>query len=253
MLLAALFLHDLPSPPMCLALILIVGGMLLTVSTGEKESQVFPQITVPRTVLVFGGLALFLSLFTASILFLMLRWLELNLWLILFCCLCEAICIFLACCLVLVPSLAQLRSWWVEYQQQSGLLFGIGAMLGFGIEYFLLSLASAHLGPVPPVVASRLCSALLLFASSRHQHIHGWGEIKLKHFGLIALIGLLDVLGTISYTVGSSQNTMLVAALSSTYPLLPFLVGVLWYRERISRAQWAGVGVMIFGMIGLSL
>jgi drug/metabolite transporter (DMT)-like permease len=238
---------------MCLALMLIVGGMLLTVSTGGKEMRVLPQMTLSRAVLAFGGVALLLSLFTALVLFIVLKWLELSLWFILFCCLCEAICIFLACCLALVPSLAQLHSWWALYQQQSGLLFGIGAMLGFGVEYFLLSLATAHLGPVHPVVVSRLCSALLLFASARQQHIQGWGEIKLKQFGLILLIGLLDVLGTISYNVGSSQSTVLVAALSSTYPLLPFLIGVLWYRERISFAQWVGVGIMIFGMIGLSL
>jgi len=52
---------------------LLVGGMLLTVSAGGKEMQVLPQITLPRTVLAFGGLALCLSLFTASALFRMLQ------------------------------------------------------------------------------------------------------------------------------------------------------------------------------------
>lgn len=161
-------------------------------------------------------------------------------------------CMLLAGSFTLVPLFIQ-HSRWAKQKQQLGLLFGVGAMLGFGSEYFLLSLTTPHLGPTAPVAVSRVGSTLLLFAYARHQRVEGWGDINLKHFSGMVLIGLLDVLGTICYNLGSVQSTVLTATLSSTYPLLPLLIGIIWYRERISLPQWVGVGILLLGMIILPL
>ncbi|GER86549.1 hypothetical protein KDW_07110 [Dictyobacter vulcani] len=253
MALAVLFLHEIPSLLGGILLLLMVGGMILTMSVTAHESKVFPHLTISRQMRIVVALALGVSVATAAALCVMLSWLQVNGWLVLFCVLAEGICMCLACYLATDRSFSLLQHEWSIHQQQSGLFFGIGAMCGFGIEYFLLSLATAHLGPVQPVVISRLFSALFLFCYARHQHVTGWGNITLKQFGFIMLIGLFDVLGTISYDIGSRESTLLVAALSSLYPLLPFLVGVLWYRERIKLPQWAGTGIMLLAMVGLSL
>ena len=251
--LAVIFLHERPSPAVGLVLVLILGGMLLATSTERREKTTHARRRLSRTMVLFFGIASTLSLVTSGTLFVLLRWLDLNHWLVLFCSLCEAICMFLACSFAFAPSFTQMWKWWPDHHQQAGLLFGGGAMFGFGIEYFLLSLATTHLGPIAPVALSRLCSTLLLLAYARHQGIGGWGAIPLKQVGSLLLIGLLDLLGTVAYTIGSGQSTLLVATLSSAYPLLPCLVGIFWYRERIGLPQWSGVSLMVIGMIILPL
>ncbi|GHO82335.1 hypothetical protein KSZ_03410 [Dictyobacter formicarum] len=253
MAMAILLLHEIPSLFVIILLLLVVGGMILTINTATKKHAVFPHLVLSRQMLTFVVLVLGLTGVVATALFVMLCWLEVNMWFALFCVLTESICLVLACGLALVPVLSSLQHWWSDSQPQSGLLFGVGAMLGFGTEYFLLSLATSHLGPIQPVVVSRLFSALFLFIYARHQHVAGWGEIQLKQCGTIVLIGLCDVIGTLSYDIGSRESTLMVAALSSLYPLLPFMVGVVWYRERMKLSQWAGTGMMVCGMAGLSL
>ncbi|GCE09181.1 hypothetical protein KDAU_65100 [Dictyobacter aurantiacus] len=253
MALAVLLLHEIPSPFVIILLLLVVTGMILTISTAAKEHVAFPRLMPSRQMLTFVVLVLGLTGAAATTLFAMLCWLGVNMWFIWFSVLTESICLLLACGLALVPMLERGQYRWSDNQQQSGVFFGIGAMLGFGTEYFLLSLATRHLGPIQPIMASRLFSALFLFIYARYQHVAGWGEIQLKQCGSIALIGLCDVIGTVSYDIGSRESTLMVAALSSLYPLLPFLVGVVWYRERIKLPQWAGTGMIVCGMVGLSL
>ena len=249
--LTGIVLHEFPSPMGSLVFLLIIGGMILMTNTRKRTRVPLPRFSFSRSLLPFFGLTMILSCITVTIVFALLHWLEINIWLALVCCIVESIGIVLACCLAHAPTMA-FSQWWTNHGLQSGILFGIGAMIGFGVEYFLLSLASTHLGPIHPVALSRLCSALFLFTYTRNQRMRGWGEIKLKHVGFIILIGLLDILGTIFYDVGSGQSTVLVAALSSTYPILPFLFGVIRYHEKVSIRQWSGVGIMILGMIGLT-
>jgi len=251
-LLAIVFLHEIPSPATSVIFLAMIGGMILATNTGTNEMAAQTVIRPSRTTTIFLISTLALSLLTGSILFVLLGWLEVPSWLVLFWSVCETTCVLLACSFALVPLFIRHQRW-AKQKQQVGLLFGMGAMLGFGSEYFLLSLATAHLGPIAPVAVSRVGSTFLLFAYARHQRVEGWGYIKLKHFSAMALIGLLDVLGTICYNLGTVQSTVLVATLSSIYPLLPLLVGIFWYRERISLLQWGGVSILMLGMVVLSL
>jgi uncharacterized membrane protein len=93
---------------------------------------------------------------------------------------------------------------------------------------------------------------LLCYACRKRTNI--WRGLSLKHLGIIALIGLFDTLGMVWYDIGTGQSaTSIVATLSSTYMLIPTLLGIIIYRERLKRLQWMGVGSIILGVILLSL
>jgi len=235
MVLAIIFLHEIPSPATSVVFIAMIGGMILA-ARSERHETTQPPMRLSHTMTIFTVSTLALSLLTGGTLFVLLGWLEIPSWLVIFWSVCEATCILLLCSFALIPLFVRHQRL-TRQKQQVGLLFGMGAMLGFGSEYFLLSLTTVHLGPVAPVAVSRVGSTLLLFAYAHHQRVAGWGDIKLKHFSGMVLIGLLDVLGTICYNLGSVHNIVLTTTLSSTYPLLPFLVGTFWYRERISLPQ----------------
>lgn len=135
-----------------------------------------------------------------------------------------------------------------------GILFGLGAMLGFGIEFFVLSAAATRLGPTQPLMWSRLCSVIFLLAYAWRKQVTGWRSIPLKHLAIILLIGLFDTAGMVWFDMGTSRSaTSIVATLSSTYMLIPTLLGIIVYRERLVRLQWMGVCSIILGVVLLSI
>ncbi len=252
--LAVCLLHDTLSPLQSVAVVLTLAGVTLA-GTDGKRIGISPLASQTGVYLLLFVSACALSLVTGGMLFLVLSWVGMGAWIAHFLSLIESVGMGLCCCLAFLPAfrLPPLRQWWA-HQQRGGLLFGVGAMLGFGIEFFSLSLATTYLGPTQPILWSRLCSVALLLIYASHKRVRGWGEIKLKHVGIIAAIGALDTLGMIWYDLGTSQSaTSIVVTLSSTYTILPTLVGVVAYRERLALTQWGGVCALVGGVVGLSL
>jgi drug/metabolite transporter (DMT)-like permease len=150
-----------------------------------------------------------------------------------------------------------LRARKIHINKYKGLLFGLISMLCFGLEFFGISVATAHFGPLQPILWSRLCSVviLLIYASRKPKPNHVWKKINLKQLGVIALIGFLDTIGMAWYDLGTTgkSTTSVIAALSSTYTLLPTLVGVVIYHERLPFSQWVWIGLLIAGILLFSL
>jgi drug/metabolite transporter (DMT)-like permease len=152
------------------------------------------------------------------------------------------------------PSDLFLRIQKMRKSQYKGLLFGFISMLCFGIEFFGISIATAHFGPLQPILWSRLCSIFILLIYALCKKNRVWKKVNLKQLGIIALVGILDTAGMIWYDLGTSQgSTSVIAALSSTYTLIPTLAGVIFYHERLPRAQWVWIGLLIIGILLFSL
>lgn len=92
----------------------------------------------------------------------------------------------------------------------------------------------AGLGPVEPVPAA---------TPSRR---------RAKLASIIALLAALDTGGYVCFNLGVGHaTTAIVAAASAPYALVPIAMGVAMLGERPTRAQWAGVGLVIAGVITL--
>jgi len=51
----------------------------------------------------------------------------------------------------------------------------------------------------------------------------------------------------------TSADTAVVAAASAPYAVIPVVAGVLFLHERPTPVQWAGVGLVIVGLVLLGL
>jgi drug/metabolite transporter (DMT)-like permease len=259
--LALCIYHDALGMLQVLAIGLVFAGVVLA-ATDSKRAVLprFSVITWMRICLLAS--ALVVSTLTCIVLLLLLPGLRTAGWIVIVPGLIGATCLYFTMTHVFLPSehrhfplswrKPNMRAQFIAPSQ--GILFGLGAMLCFGIEFFILSAATRELGPTQPIMWSRTFSVILLLCYAGRKRTNIWRGLSLKHLGIIALIALFDTLGMVWYDIGTGQSaTSIVATLSSTYMLIPTLLGIIIYRERLKRLQWVGVGSIIMGVVLLAL
>lgn len=66
--------------------------------------------------------------------------------------------------------------------------------------------------------------------------------------------GALDATGYLLFNRGAEIGEVAItSAAASSYPLIPILVGLIGYRERVAWYQLVGVAGVLVGMVVLSL
>jgi drug/metabolite transporter (DMT)-like permease len=69
-----------------------------------------------------------------------------------------------------------------------------------------------------------------------------------------AAAGLTDVVGLLAFSRGGAAGQVAVtAAVSSIYPAIPLVAGLVMFGERLSRRQLAGVGCIVAGLVLIGL
>jgi drug/metabolite transporter (DMT)-like permease len=72
--------------------------------------------------------------------------------------------------------------------------------------------------------------------------------------GLAVMVGVVELLGTISYARGAEVGLVsIVTAASATYPLIPVFGGVALLQERPAPNQYLGVAMVIGGLVLLGV
>jgi drug/metabolite transporter (DMT)-like permease len=253
--------HDVLGTLQVLAIGLVFAGVVLAATDSKRFG--LPRLSVITWMRIcLLAAALIVSTLTCIVLLLVFPWLRASGWIVIVPCFVGAACIYFALSRLFIPP--EHRHFALRWQKprvkayfmttSQGILFGLGAMLCFGIEFFILSAATRQLGPTQPIMWSRTCSVILLLCYACRKRTNIWRGLSLKHLGIMALIGLFDTLGMVWYDIGTGQSaTSIVATLSSTYMLIPTLLGIIIYRERLKRLQWVGVGSIILGVVLLSL
>ena len=253
-LLAVILFQEKLSLLQILAIVLIFSGLLLSARASKPGAVLFPLMTTLNVRLF--AIVTTISTFAGILLFGIGTLLHISAWLVILLSFTAGSGIFVSLYTLLPSSsLADIRLWWrFFWQRYKGLLFAFGSMVGFGVEFFCISQAAIYVGPTQPILWSRLCSATALFIYAYRKQTPAWKKIKLSHLGIIALIALFDNLGMIWYTLGTGYSeTSIVATLSSTYMLLPTLVGVVAYHEKLTQIQWVGICTILAGVFFLSL
>ncbi|CAA9528311.1 MAG: hypothetical protein AVDCRST_MAG79-695, partial [uncultured Thermoleophilia bacterium] len=107
--------------------------------------------------------------------------------------------------------------------------------------------ASADAGPLAAVTASRAVAVLVLAGAvvvTRPALPRGRAA-----YGALVVIGLIDVAGNTLFTVGTEVGVLaVVAATAALYPLVSVLFARTVLGERLSRAQAAGVTIVLVGL-----
>jgi drug/metabolite transporter (DMT)-like permease len=125
------------------------------------------------------------------------------------------------------------------------LLAALLAGAAFGAFFVLLHQASPGSG-LWPVVVARAASAVLVGAVLAGLRVRrGGAAVRMSGatFALVAATGLADMSANVLYLLAVRRGPLsVVGLLASLYPVSTVILATALLRERLSRAQLAGVG-----------
>jgi len=154
---------------------------------------------------------------------------------------------------ILDPRASDHPSSFVKLALPAGVPEALGVVLCFGFYFWALDLVTPSLGILWPVLATRAIEvggALLLLLG------RGAAPALLPRAGwaLVVSAALLDTLAFVAFNLGiGSTYTAIVTALKSEASAVTVLLAWVILRERLAAAQWAGVGVILMGVLLVSL
>ena len=155
---------------------------------------------------------------------------------------------------VVLASSALRRVFSIERVDAHGLLFALAAMVLLGGFVLGVSVKTDELGWLAPVFLARLFSTLLVVLTALRGGRWRFPDRSPRVIGAIALLAFLDTAGYVSFNLGTQRDdTAVVAAASAPYAVIPVVAGVLFLHERPTPVQWAGVGLVIVGLVMLGL
>ncbi|HEY2262922.1 MAG TPA: EamA family transporter [Streptosporangiaceae bacterium] len=140
-----------------------------------------------------------------------------------------------------------------------GAVFGLAAALFYGVSGFMLGRYSYDLGWLVPVVIARSGAMVFLLAllatPLRAPSPSGAGRTRAASAIAWAMAaGLVDAAGLAAFTRGDQVGLVAVtAAVSSAYPAIPLIGGLLFFRERLMRWQAGGAVLILAGLVLLGL
>jgi drug/metabolite transporter (DMT)-like permease len=135
-----------------------------------------------------------------------------------------------------------------------GVAFGLAAALCYGVGGFMIGRYSLSLGWLVPVLVAR-GGAMVLLLGLLVTPLRGPPGIR-RASGLAWALaaGLADAAGLVFFTRGDQVGLVAVtAAVSSAYPVIPLIGGLLVFRERLARQQIGGAVLILAGLILLGL
>jgi len=134
-----------------------------------------------------------------------------------------------------------------------GLVSAFVAFAGYGVFYFALAYPVATLGPLTSAAFARLVGVVALV---------GLGGIRSAVlvrppkdlWTLLLPIGVLDSIAFVAYNVGILGGSVaVIGTLSGLFSAVTVGLAVAFLRERLTRVQWAGVGLILAGVALLSV
>jgi drug/metabolite transporter (DMT)-like permease len=143
-----------------------------------------------------------------------------------------------------------------------GVAFGLAAALCYGVSGFIIGRYTYDLGWLVPVLVARSGAMVLLLgllaaplATPLPARLRGPAGARLGP-GLpwAFAAGLTDAAGLIFFARGDQVGLVAVtAAVSSAYPVIPLVGGLLVFRERLMPRQVGGAALILAGLILLGL
>jgi drug/metabolite transporter (DMT)-like permease len=145
------------------------------------------------------------------------------------------------------------------HRMPAGLPWGIASAFLFGIATYTLGWASQRAGWLPTLWLARVTAAtifgavsivVLLVRGRARAPMAGRAAVGASALGFAMMLGLVDLGGTISYSRGAEIGLVsFVTAVSATYPLIPVFGSVKLFGERPAPNQFAGVAMVIAGLM----
>jgi drug/metabolite transporter (DMT)-like permease len=129
----------------------------------------------------------------------------------------------------------------------------IGVALCFGISFWALDFVTPALGILWPVLVLRIVEAIAVVLFLLHRRTPT-ARLTRSMAALVLAAAALDTLAFVAFNLGiSSAYTSIVTALASLFSAVTVLLAWAILRERLAPAQWAGVAIILAGVLLVSL
>ncbi len=136
----------------------------------------------------------------------------------------------------------------------SGIRLALAATLVFGLYLFALTTLTDDLGWLLPILLTRAVAVALMAAFFATRPDGDRRPLSRAMALACVAAGALDAFGYLMFNRGAELGEVAItSAAASSYPLIPILVGLIAYRERVAWYQLVGVGGVLVGMVVLSL
>jgi drug/metabolite transporter (DMT)-like permease len=138
-----------------------------------------------------------------------------------------------------------------------GISEAVMAALAYGSVFWALDFVTPTLGPVWPLAALRIVAVLglgsvFLLGRWRKKPVASqaaaieWRSL----FWPVMAVAAADTGAWLSFNAGTrSDDVAIVTALSSLYSAVAIFYGCVFWRERLQRTQWLGVGLILIGVL----
>jgi drug/metabolite transporter (DMT)-like permease len=135
-----------------------------------------------------------------------------------------------------------------------GVALGLVAALCYGVGGFMIGRYTRDLGWLVPVVVARGGAMVLLLGLLATPLRGPAGTRRASGAAWALAAGLADAAGLVFFARGDQVGLVAVtAAVSSAYPIIPLIGGVLVFRERMARQQIGGAILILAGLVLLGL
>jgi drug/metabolite transporter (DMT)-like permease len=137
---------------------------------------------------------------------------------------------------------------------RAGIPLAFASALAYGVGGFLLGDYSARAGWLTSALVAHATSVTALLVALPFLVRRKPFRPATSGLAWAAVAGLTDVAGLLAFSRGGSVGQVAVtAAVSSIYPAIPLVAGLVMFGERLSRRQFAGVGLIVAGLVLIGL
>ena len=143
----------------------------------------------------------------------------------------------------------------------AGLPWAIASTLMFGVATYIMGWAAQTAGVLPSLWFGKITMMTVFLGAAafvtlrrRGSDAEERGPVARSALVLAIGVGLVELVGTISYAWGAEVGLLsIVTVASATYPLIPVIGGVTLLEERPAPTQYLGVALVIGGLLLLGL
>ena len=130
--------------------------------------------------------------------------------------------------------------------------YAIIAMVSWGGFFFIISWAVQSVGwfTAGLLVEAMTVAVYLIYSTATKTQV----SIRSKHYPYLAMLGVLNMIGFLSYNLGVTYGyTFIVAPVSGAAPVIVILFSLLVLKEGLSGNQKLGVLLTLVGLIAIAL
>ncbi|MBR0638854.1 DMT family transporter [Bacillus safensis] len=135
----------------------------------------------------------------------------------------------------------------------SGIPEAIIASICIGFYFWTIGYITPHLGVILPVLITRIIQFFCAFVLLRVKRIQ-LPRISLSIGMVLVVAALLDTGALLSFNMGQAVDyTTSTTALTSLYSVVTILMAGLILKEKLIKSQWAGIAIILLGVMIVSI